>query len=96
MTKHWLLFVIYALCTYRLSVLVTLDEITLKVRAAIVKWSTKHKHPFLSTFIGCTWCVSIWIAGGVVLLARFGGSWAVYPCSALAFSAIAGFLSERE
>jgi hypothetical protein len=96
MTKHWLLFVIYALCTYRLSVLVTLDEITSKLRSSVVKWSTKHKHPMIAMFIGCTWCVSIWIAGGVVVLARFGGSWAVYPCAALAFSAIAGFLSERE
>jgi Protein of unknown function (DUF1360) len=96
MTKHWLLFVIYALCCYRLSVLVTLDSITASLRARCERWSRQHHHKLVETLVNCTWCVSVWIGGGVVVLARFAGSWAVYPCAAFAFSAVAGFLSERE
>ena len=96
MTKHFLLFVIYALCTYRLSTMLVLDEIAAKLRTRIIEWATRHKHGWLKTWIGCVWCVSVWVGAGVVLLGRFGGSWAVYPCAALAFSAVAGFLSDRE
>jgi uncharacterized membrane protein YoaK (UPF0700 family) len=95
-TKSFLLFVIYALCTYRLSTLIVVDELTNPMRLRVITWATKHKHPMVSKWINCVWCVSIWIGGGVVLLARFAGSWAVWPCAALAFSAVAGFLSERE
>jgi hypothetical protein len=95
MTKSPLLFVIYALCCYRLSVLITLDTITQKWRNRVINWARKHQHKMLETFVGCTWCVSIWVGGGVVVLARFAGSWAVYPCAALAVSAVAGFLSDR-
>jgi hypothetical protein len=96
MTKSGLLFVIYALCAYRVSTLIVVDEITLKWRLRIIAWATTHKHLWVKTWINCVWCVSVWVGGGVVALARFGGSWAVYPCAALAFSAVAGFLSERE
>jgi hypothetical protein len=95
-TKHFLLFVIYGLCCYRLSTLIVLDELTRNLRVRVENWAVRHKHLWLKTWINCTWCVSVWVGGGVVALARFAGSWAVYPCAALAFSAIAGFLSERE
>jgi hypothetical protein len=92
MTKSGLLFVIYALCTYRLVVLVVDDTILNPFRM----WVMRQRSKWLKTLIQCYWCVSVWLAAGVVLLARFGGSWAVYPCAALAISAIAGYLGERE
>lgn len=95
MTKSPLLFVIYALCTYRLSVLITLDSITRRFRINVINWSRRKSHVWLGTLVECTWCVSVWVGGGVVLLSRFAGSWAVYPCAALAVSAVAGFLSDR-
>lgn len=91
-----ILFIIYALCAYRVSTLIVVDEITNGMRIKIITWATKHKHPMVSKWINCVWCVSIWVGAIVVVVARFAGSWAVYPCAALAFSAVAGFLSERE
>lgn len=95
MTKHLLQFVIYALATYRLTVLAVFDDITAKLRHAIIAWAVRHRHNAIKTFVSCAWCVSIWTGGGVTVLARYGGSWAIYPCAALALSAVAGFLADR-
>jgi hypothetical protein len=43
----------------------------------------------------CPWCVSVWLAAAVVLLAKYQGSWFVYVALALALSAVAGIVSER-
>lgn len=96
MTTSLLLFVIYALCAYRLSVLVVDDEITRPFRDWAATRSVKGKGRWLSGLVHCYWCVSVWIGGAVTLVAVFAGSWAKYPCAALALSAVTGFLSERE
>ncbi len=43
----------------------------------------------------CAWCLSVWLAAGVVLLARYCSGWFQYVAAALAFAAVAGWLSER-
>jgi hypothetical protein len=86
----WLL--VDALATYRLTRLVVKDTVTERFR----RWfAHRYEGPlvYLST---CPWCMSIWIAAAVVAL-----TWGVplawsYVAAGLAFSTVAGYLSDRE
>lgn len=81
-------FVLAVACgaTFRITRLITHDAILDVPRV----WITDHAPAPLAYFVRCTWCVSVWVAGGVVLvLDRFATvplPWAV----ALTASAVAG------
>ena len=81
--------VLGALATFRLTWLVTADEITAPIRKAI----DSLERPKLSTLIACQWCFSIWI-GVIVAVAAWHLDGAIYevPAAALSFSAVAGLL----
>lgn len=92
-----------ALAVYRLAVLITKDSITAPLRDWLIAMPTTWRSPServsprprLAEFITCPWCVSIWIAAGVIALTRVvPGVWQ-YAAIALACSAVAGFLAER-
>lgn len=86
----WALFFVNALAVCRLTRLAGEDIITERPRRAIARRSMLA-HDFLT----CPWCVSVWIAAVVLLLAAFCGSWWRWIAAALAFSFVAGFLAER-
>lgn len=82
--------VIYALATYRLSVLVVEDDISAKFRS----WCARQGR-WLRSLTTCQWCVSVWLGAGTTCLWRFGNSWGQWVCAALATSAVTGFLAEH-
>jgi hypothetical protein len=86
--------ILSALATYRLTILATRDRITEPIRSRLSFGRTgKAIRPRVEYFVTCPWCVSMWIAAAVVAMATW--HWWIYPASALAFSAVAGFLAER-
>jgi hypothetical protein len=99
-----------ALAVYRLAVLITKDTIThplrelaeLPFRRQQKREAKEDKPPALSGFrwylvelSTCTWCVSIWLAAGVVALTCLAPTVWQYGAVALTLSAVAGFLAER-
>lgn len=81
-----------ALAVYRLAILVTRDEITAALRGRL---HGEFRRLRVAAFITCPWCVSIWLAAGVVALTRFYPSEWQYGAMFLALSGAAGFLAER-
>lgn len=78
------------LAVYRLAILVARDRILEPARAWLRPRSSR-----LSYLVTCDWCVSVWVAAGVVALTKFApGVWQ-YPAFGLAIAAAAGFLSEH-
>lgn len=103
MTRSIWWLIVDSLATYRLTMLVVKDTITEPLRMWLGKpWSYGGTQASYSgvrwrTFqlTGCPWCISIWLAGGVVALTRLApGVWQ-YAGMALALSALAGYLAER-
>lgn len=84
-----------ALATFRLSKLIVDDVILDGPRNRFVDRMTAAGHPKLVWLAGCPWCVSPYVAVAVIVARRvFPRAW---PACArvLAFSAVAGILSER-
>lgn len=79
-------FLIDALAVYRLTRLLTRDKLTEKLRAKMEELSLGY----LST---CPWCISPYIAVGVVAARRH--RWWGPIAEVLAFSAVAGIVSEE-
>jgi hypothetical protein len=90
MTRSWWWLAVDALAVYRLAVLVTKDQVAEPLRQKVLARSERAFY-----FVTCPWCVSIWIAGGVVALTRFYPTEWQYAALALALSGVAGFLAER-
>lgn len=86
----WL--VVDALAVYRLTRLITRDDISTPMRKAI----TKRWEGPLVTLVGCPWCISIWLGAGTVLATYFAPYWWSFVAMLLALSAVAGYLSGRE
>ncbi len=87
----WL--VLDALAVYRLTRLTQRDTITAGPRSWMHK---RYKGGWLLELVTCPWCMSFWIGLGVALatyFAPFAWSW---PAAALALSAVAGWLTDRE
>lgn len=83
-----------SLAVYRLTILVTRDAITARLRGWLSATDATGIHrPRVWDFLGCAWCTSIWIAGGVVVLTRLVPVPWSYVALVLAFSAAAGALS---
>lgn len=91
-------FVLIAACgaTYRITRFITHDKPTAGIRAwATIKWHSNKRWSWIPYFLHCTWCVSVWVAAGTVLvLDRFATvplPWAV----ALTASAVAGIVESH-
>ena len=85
----WL--VLDGLAAYRLTHLIVDDSIIERPRRYLVE----HGPSWAATLVTCSWCISVWVAAGVVVLTRLApGVWQ-YPAFALALSAVAGFLQEH-
>ena len=82
-----------SLAVYRLTRLVTQDDITAPIRERIFqKLGDDHK---LSELISCPWCSSVWLAGGASLARElFPKSWSMFS-RAMATAAIAGIVSQQ-
>lgn len=110
MTRNGVLLVVDALAVYRVTRLLTTDDITSWLRSWLgAPWivvtdgqttvSSGRPRRGLryqgSLLIACDWCLSVWVAVLVVVLqAVVGGVWD-YLAAALAFTAVAGILAER-
>lgn len=85
--------VILALGVFRLSRLVTTDQIFEPLRNAIWKW----KNP--STQIGylftCNWCMSIWASSLTLICYTIVPTATLLFCTMLALSAVAGIISTK-
>jgi len=65
MTEHLIIIVLSIFANYRLSRLISIDEITKPVRSLIGRKVTADKHNFwwwLAELINCPHCVGVWIA----------------------------------
>jgi hypothetical protein len=83
-------FIITALATYRLTRLVTADEITKKVRGWVV-----DRSEWFGYLVTCDWCLSIWVAPVPTILVLNWGDQMIVKVGlvALALSALTGLLS---
>jgi hypothetical protein len=85
--------------TARLTRLITADHILAPARHWLVtRTRTTAQADWASTFITCTWCVSMWLAPAVIALgwwpARHGtATWWWYPAAALTVSYLVGLMS---
>jgi predicted phage tail protein len=83
--------VVGALAVYRLTRLITEDTVLEEARDVITA-----RGGAAAEFIHCSWCVSVWVA------AAWAAATVAFPRTtravgtALAWSAVAGFLSEKE
>lgn len=87
-----------SLATYRLTRLVIEDEVTNELRAMAYEQINKLPDALankLNYFLTCPWCVSIWVAGGLLLLRKTSPELAEFITGLLAASAITGVISER-
>jgi hypothetical protein len=83
-----------ALATFRLVRLVQRDSIIDRPRQRAFAWLDDH-HPRLSELGECSWCLSIWVAAGVVVARRVAPTVWGPVARLLAASAVAGIASER-
>lgn len=107
MTHSLLLLVLDALAAYRLTRLLVDDAVAAPIRDALVGRAhadgrdlSGHRpvvaaRPRMAEFLTCPWCVSIWMAAGVVAVQSLIGDVWFYAACVLAFSAVTGLIAER-
>ena len=89
--RPFLLLILLALATYRITRLVTADDITAPARHRIIGEDGQKlagtRLEKLGELLGCYWCVSMYVSAGLILIAQqvTGGVW--YPW--LAWPAVA-------
>lgn len=84
-----------ALAAFRVTRLVTADDITAPLRDAIEVRAARVASDRLAEFIVCPWCVGMWVAAGVAIArARFPRTWGALA-RILGISAAVGLLAER-
>lgn len=93
--------VVVGLAVYRVTRLLVADEVLRRPRWAIEQWAAgtavRRAHPQVATFVGCPWCVSIWVAAAALPLLIFAPPLVTLAVAApLAWSAAAGLLSSWE
>jgi hypothetical protein len=109
MTHNAVLLILDALAVVRLTRLAIADTIVAPLRDLLI--GTAHApggaralsgehiivaaRPKLAELLGCPWCISFWIAIGVVMFQTLVPTVWQYPAAILAFSAIPGLLAER-
>jgi len=96
-----------ALAVFRLTRLVIADTITAGLRERLFgsrpgvtrdmggERIVVAAHPRLAAFLTCPWCVSPYVAAVVVACQALAAAVWIYPACVLAFSAVAGLLSEH-
>ena len=103
-------FVLVALAVARLSRLVVADRLTEAPRERMKAWiwaraarratargETKLAEPLGVSFLGCPWCVSIWIGAVAAVVTWLAGTspWVWVPALALAYSQVTGLMAQR-
>jgi hypothetical protein len=83
--------VIDAASVFRLTRLVTHDRLTERAR----QWILRRWGMPAFDFASCPWCVSVYVAAGVVALTALVSAQWKYVAFVLAFSAVAGLLADR-
>ena len=90
----WFGFATGTLATFRLTRLITEDELLADLR----EWVWRN-HPPDETRIGyfmtCPWCVSVWVGGGLVAVQAISPRAGDLLTRALAASALTGLISEK-
>ncbi len=79
-----------ALAAYRLTRLATTDAI-----ADVPRTALQRRSVFLLDLLNCPWCTSVWVSFGVVAARRSVPRLWDPVATALALSAVAGFIAER-
>jgi hypothetical protein len=107
MTHEPILLVLDGLACYRLTRLVVADTITAPLRDRLAgqrpavarsmggERMIVAKRPRVAEFVHCPWCVSPYLAAAVVACQALAAAPWLYVAAVLAFSAIAGLLSEH-
>jgi hypothetical protein len=87
--------VVATLAVARLTRLLTEDRLTAAWRRwAVRKWGTDSLQAY---FVHCPWCMSMWIAPPLMVLATLVPSiWVIAVLSIPAASYVTGFLASRE
>lgn len=88
MTRSGVLLALDALAVFRLTHLIVDDTITHPLRARLAE------RRLLGELVTCPWCVSPYLAAIVVVLQTLAPRPCLYAAAVLAFSAVAGILSE--
>lgn len=88
-----ILLVASVFATHRLTVLVTRDTITEKLRNWFFnRWNPMNSWTYVLT---CPWCISMWLGGVVLLGVVFIPQIWVYFALLLTFSSITGLIEEK-
>jgi hypothetical protein len=85
--------IILALFVYRVTRLITIDEIFEPVRALV--WDKTKAGSHLAYLVTCSWCISLWVALPVVFSYAFFPSMTILIGCIFALSAIAGLITAR-
>lgn len=98
MTERAERLVVDALAVYRLTRLVTTDEVTAPLRSkALDRWPPHRADgtPRWSYALTCDWCASIYVSAGAVAASKmFPRAWNL-AAAVLAASAVTGLVSSR-
>jgi hypothetical protein len=92
----WL--VVNVAAVFRLTRLVCTDQITAPARQRVLRWAAQRgerQDTLIADFLACPWCVSPWLAAGVVALAYYVPQGWTYVAYVLTCSAVAGIVAER-
>ncbi|HSX22677.1 MAG TPA: DUF1360 domain-containing protein [Gaiellaceae bacterium] len=84
------------LATYRVTRLITTDEITRPAREALVKRLESRGHHKLTYLLQCPYCVSVWVGAAFVIAPRVLGRAWLPVRDALSASAIVSLIAEAE
>lgn len=93
----WLL--VLALATTRVAGLIALDSIFDRPRLAVGEAAAKRRATaWVDILITCMWCVGVWVAAGMIVLAMATTAWNIAPLFdwvliGLALAQAAGMLS---
>lgn len=85
--------VILALAVFRLSRLITTDQIFEPLRNRIWRW--KDPSTQIGYLLTCNWCMSIWFASLTFICYTIVPTATLLFCTILALSAIAGIISNK-
>lgn len=107
MIGTWLLFVLIALASHRVTRLITRDEILSAPRDRVSMWLEHRKEARtgkvtdqwqsrLAYLIGCYWCAGMWVSGAVVALTDLATSVPLPVLTWLAAATIVGLIADRE
>jgi hypothetical protein len=59
-----------SLALWRLTRLVTADELTAPLRERAQSWALERRKPMLHYLLGCPYCMSVWLAPAVLVMPK--------------------------